>query len=354
VTAFLRELTPAGRGAVSVLEITGSDALGWLRSRCSSELALRRLIVTRVRIADDLEDEALVWADSEERVELHLHGAPLLVRRLSEQLPAAVEPRGLEERARRAAGSALGAEAARILLDQAGGALRRALEGAAESSDPAAVDELLERGRWMRRLLVPTRVVLTGPVNAGKSTLFNAVLGSERVVVSAELGTTRDAIGERARLGPWPVELWDTAGWRELGDSPWERLEAEGQDVGRRASAAADLVVELCPADGPAGADAPEAEPPRRVLTSRADAVEPAALHGRPRPIAARSRPDEAVESLRGAFEEHFRLPRAPWRAGAAVPFEELHLEVLARARAAPDAEGRRRCLLELLGDTGR
>lgn len=354
MTAFLRELTPAGRGAVSVVEITGPDALRWMRSRSSAELEPRRLVVTRFRVADDLEDEALVWADSDERVELHLHGAPLLVRRLAEQLPAAAEPVGLEERARRAAGHALGADAARILLDQADGALRRALEELSREPTDALLEELLERGRWMKRLLAPTRVVLAGAVNAGKSTLFNAVLGSERVVVSSEEGTTRDAIGERVLLGPWPVELWDTAGERDLGDGPWERLEAEGQGVGRRTAATAELVVVLHPADGSAGGDAPDAEPPRRALTSRADAVGPEALAGRPRPIAAGPRPAEAVASLRAAFEQHFHLPARPWRAGEAVPFEDRHLEVLTRARALPDAGSRRRCLQELLGDAGR
>jgi tRNA modification GTPase len=56
------------------------------------------------------------------------------------------------------------------------------------------------------------RVVLRGPANAGKSTLFNALLGRERVVTHDEAGTTRDAIVEPARLGGQHVLLVDTPG----------------------------------------------------------------------------------------------------------------------------------------------
>ncbi|MCA9134120.1 MAG: 50S ribosome-binding GTPase, partial [Planctomycetales bacterium] len=59
-------------------------------------------------------------------------------------------------------------------------------------------------------------VVLVGLPNAGKSSLFNALLGSERAIVSPSAGTTRDAIAESTSLGELTVQLIDTAGLEEL------------------------------------------------------------------------------------------------------------------------------------------
>jgi tRNA modification GTPase len=56
------------------------------------------------------------------------------------------------------------------------------------------------------------RVVLRGPANAGKSTLFNALLGRKRVVTHDAAGTTRDAIVERGSIGGQDVLLVDTPG----------------------------------------------------------------------------------------------------------------------------------------------
>lgn len=61
-------------------------------------------------------------------------------------------------------------------------------------------------------------VVLAGPPNAGKSSLFNALLGQERAIVTDIAGTTRDAIEHPCLIGQWPVRLVDTAGLRTSND----------------------------------------------------------------------------------------------------------------------------------------
>ncbi len=64
-------------------------------------------------------------------------------------------------------------------------------------------------------------IVLVGLPNSGKSSLFNALVGSERAIVSPQAGTTRDAVSATLRLGELPIELVDTAGLEELQtDSP--------------------------------------------------------------------------------------------------------------------------------------
>ena len=83
-------------------------------------------------------------------------------------------------------------------------------------------------------------LALVGAPNAGKSSLFNALLERERAIVTAEAGTTRDTLSERIALGGVPVTLVDTAGLRE---TPSGEAEALGIARTREAMAEADLVM---------------------------------------------------------------------------------------------------------------
>ena len=82
-------------------------------------------------------------------------------------------------------------------------------------------------------------LVIAGRPNAGKSSLFNALLGRERAIVTEVPGTTRDAIEAYAVLEGFPFRLVDTAGLRESDD----RVERMGIDVARRYLDAADLIL---------------------------------------------------------------------------------------------------------------
>ncbi len=83
-------------------------------------------------------------------------------------------------------------------------------------------------------------LALVGAPNAGKSSLFNALLERERAIVTAEAGTTRDTLSERMAIGGVPVTLIDTAGLR---DAPASEAEALGIARTREAMADADLVI---------------------------------------------------------------------------------------------------------------
>ncbi len=106
------------------------------------------------------------------------------------------------------------------------------------------IDRLLATAPLADRVRRGALVVLAGPPNAGKSSLFNALLGSERALVTELAGTTRDAIEAHADFLGWPVRLIDTAGLGATGD----RIEAMGQAMSQRYLQAADLV--LCCDDG--------------------------------------------------------------------------------------------------------
>jgi tRNA modification GTPase len=89
------------------------------------------------------------------------------------------------------------------------------------------------------RLREGALLVIAGRPNAGKSSLFNALLGRERAIVTEVPGTTRDAIEAHAVLEGFPFRLVDTAGLRQSDD----RVERLGIEVSRTYLAAADLVV---------------------------------------------------------------------------------------------------------------
>ncbi len=114
--------------------------------------------------------------------------------------------------------------------------IRAALAGAAGS-----IDGLLVTAPAGERLREGALVVIAGRPNAGKSSLFNALLGTERALVTDIPGTTRDAIEAQTTFLGWPVRLVDTAGVRET----TERIERMGVEVSRRWLASADLVL-LC------------------------------------------------------------------------------------------------------------
>lgn len=101
------------------------------------------------------------------------------------------------------------------------------------------VSRLLATAPEGARLREGALVVVAGPPNAGKSSLFNALLGQERAIVTELPGTTRDAIEATAIIEGFPFRLVDTAGLRDSDD----RLERLGIEVSRRYLDAADLVL---------------------------------------------------------------------------------------------------------------
>lgn len=120
----------------------------------------------------------------------------------------------------------------------------------------ADLDRLLATAAEGELLREGALTVLAGRPNAGKSSLFNALLGRERAIVTEVPGTTRDALEAVVSLGGFPFRLVDTAGLRDSG----ERVEVVGIEVARRYLAAADLVL-FC-----AEAGRPLADDERRFL----------------------------------------------------------------------------------------
>jgi tRNA modification GTPase len=107
---------------------------------------------------------------------------------------------------------------------------------------------------WGRLLRDGAKVCICGRPNVGKSSLLNALLGEERVIVSSIPGTTRDVIEETLNLQGLPVVLWDTAGIRTSGDE----IEHAGVQLSLKHVAQADAVLAVL--DGSAALEAEDRE----------------------------------------------------------------------------------------------
>jgi tRNA modification GTPase len=101
------------------------------------------------------------------------------------------------------------------------------------------IRSLLEGSRRGRVIREGRELVLVGGPNVGKSSLFNALIGVERAIVTDVPGTTRDLVTERCEIEGSPLTLVDTAGLRESA----ERVEEEGIRRTRRAAASSSLVL---------------------------------------------------------------------------------------------------------------
>jgi len=112
-------------------------------------------------------------------------------------------------------------------IDQAAEGIARSLEALLST---APVGEVIRDGAI---------VVIAGPPNVGKSSLFNALLGRSRAIVTEIPGTTRDALEAVIDSGKWPLRLVDTAGLRETED----RIERLGIEVSERYLGSAHVVV---------------------------------------------------------------------------------------------------------------
>ena len=103
------------------------------------------------------------------------------------------------------------------------------------------ISTAVRRAREGRLLRTGALVVLAGPPNAGKSSLMNALLETNRAIVSDVPGTTRDSIEEWLDLDGWPIRLVDTAGLRKTVDA----IEAEGVRRSEDLMAKADVILLL-------------------------------------------------------------------------------------------------------------
>ena len=290
--------TPPGRGGIGVVRISGPDAAriaSALSGRASFEP--RRATLTAIHGADGAAiDRAIATCfpaphsyTGEDVVEISAHGSPVVLRAIVAAAQTAgarlARPGEFTLRAYlQGRITLIEAEAvadlvdaatplqARVAFDQLEGTLTSRLrdvdaslldviarlEASLDFPDEGyhfistgettreldgilhAIDTLLAdaaRGRIIREGLT---VAIVGRPNAGKSSLFNALAGASRAIVTEVPGTTRDLISERIEIAGVPVTLVDTAGLRAR---PENAIEEEGISRARTAAEAADVLI---------------------------------------------------------------------------------------------------------------
>lgn len=289
--------TPAGRGGIAVVRISGRQAVAIAALLVpTARLVARKAVLGEIVDADGGKvDQALVTFfpkpnsyTGDDVIEISSHGSPPVVRFVVErsmELGARLAEPG--EFTRRAYLNGrmdlLQAEGVRDLIDavtlyQARVAVRQVdgelssklrplkkqlvdcialleagIDFAEDDVDVASDDHILERlapvragverlaagfafGKVVRSGL---KLAIVGRPNVGKSSLFNRLLNRDRAIIAATAGTTRDAISETASFDGIPVELVDTAGIRTTVDA----IEAEGVERSWQALGEADIAL---------------------------------------------------------------------------------------------------------------
>lgn len=274
-------VTPPGEGGISIVALAGPGAARILDDafrgthRPAGRLAPGDIAHGRIVRKDTTLDEVIVArvdVDGAPTYEVNCHGGAQAVqavlRRLEEAgativpapMPGGDVPetdRPLAQRAIRAAALRLLPRArtrlgVRMLLSQADGALRGELDAMASRDAPRTrerLSRLLATAPPALALLTPPRVLLMGPPNVGKSTLMNALLRRDRVIVHHYPGTTRDVVRELVSMHGIPMELMDTAGIRTAAD------EVERQAVRKATDLVAHCDVALVLFDAREGPD---------------------------------------------------------------------------------------------------
>lgn len=141
------------------------------------------------------------------------------------------------------------------------------------------LSDILSQSRFSELARIGLSVAIAGRVNAGKSTLFNALLLRERAITSPHPGTTRDYIQETLQLDGFPVELSDAAGIRSSGDP----LEVEGVRRSRELITASQAVLMLLDATCPLNDSDEEilrltCDKPRLLVVNKSDVADPTVM----------------------------------------------------------------------------
>lgn len=250
-------LTPPGRGAVATILLHGSDALNILKRHWTGQelRVTNQPLFGRFRLEMLGQDEEIVvHLSNQNEIEIHSHGGEIVVSEIESTLiqSGACSVSWQEffcagktqcELALQLLPFAPTEYTAQILLDQYNGALNREWTEIEKLKDETLkqqrLNRLKENAKIGKHLVHPFRVVLAGASNAGKSSLFNAILGFQRSIVNVIAGTTRDIVSYRTALDGFPVIFYDTAGFRET----QLELELQGIERSRQSIAHADLLV---------------------------------------------------------------------------------------------------------------
>ncbi len=166
------------------------------------------------------------------QLEVHAHGSPAVLRALEAALGICRRER--PGPAQELLWHARGPEQLELALEQLAHPLEQLLDTPPGADRDAALEAAWDRSRAALLLAAPTRLVLVGAQNAGKSTLMNRLLHRERVLTGTMPGLTRDPVRETTLLAGYPYTVVDTAGEGPVVAAVDRAAQARGRHERRR------------------------------------------------------------------------------------------------------------------------
>ena len=278
--------TPPGTGGVSIIRISGGEALAIAARVSGITPAPRRATLAHIRDArgDTLDQALLLYYPAphsytgEDTLEIQGHGGIAVTQAvLAAVLDAGARLAEPGEYTRRAyLNNKIDLAQAEAIADLINARSQAAVKAANRSLQGDFSREIEGWGERLRTLLAQStqgrlmndgiNLVIAGKPNAGKSSLLNALVGEERAIVTAQAGTTRDIVRETILIHGMPVNILDTAGLREASDL----VEQEGIRRTKQALASADLILLLVDGSTLASGDDPATDlPPESATTPR-------------------------------------------------------------------------------------
>lgn len=213
----MERLTPGGVAGVAVYRFAAHEASALAASvdpaAALAVAAAGRPARATWRLASGACDEVLLVARADGATEVHAHGGHAID--MAARATFGLAPSPAPSAAMRLARTAIGRAQLELAIEQMSHDFAAELARLAESSAlvrRAAVAAALARSQIAVALAVPASVHLIGRQNAGKSTLFNALLGRERALAGPTAGLTRDVVAESVVLDGYPYVLHDHAG----------------------------------------------------------------------------------------------------------------------------------------------
>ncbi|MFT4513294.1 MAG: small GTP-binding protein [Planctomycetota bacterium] len=210
-------LSPPGLAGIAILGVAAAERESVLAALETPAGKPCRLVAGQppmravLRLDGQVVDDVLLVSRAGDHLELHVHGAPIVLDQLDQHFGVVVV--AASSPAERLLREALSAAQFWLALEQLSFDFDDELAALRALPDcRAGVAAARERSRVAQALVDPLRVVLVGQQNAGKSSLFNQLLFRERALTGDTPGLTRDAIAEVTTLAGYPYELVDTAG----------------------------------------------------------------------------------------------------------------------------------------------
>jgi tRNA modification GTPase len=245
MNVFAAVMTGKGSAAIATVQVFGDNALSVIEQiftpsgNKSPQFKSGEILLGVIHDKDKVIDQVTIGCEHDKTFAIHCHGNPLIVEMIIELLQHKdVEILNTEQfliktmssqntgtiaiEAKLAIARAVTVPGTKIIYNQIHTGLSSRVQQWLENINETPLEtikaeavEILQKSRIAKLIIYGCKVVLAGPPNSGKSTLFNQLTGKEGSIVTDIKGTTRDWVSQPCRIGQLSVELIDTAGLDE-------------------------------------------------------------------------------------------------------------------------------------------